>query len=143
MGWKDYMKNSKGLPEEKDPYRIEKRKRKRDESKKGYVKLAYDKERDCYIWDEWTDVRMADIPDDAVHITGKKGKYLQTDIWPELTWPKEGQSAIHMYLWMISNKINADAITGKKNNSADWDWKKILMYSGLAILAIIIASRFL
>lgn len=126
-----------------DPYRIQERKQKRDEKKVTKISLRYDALDDCYIWEEWTKEKMKDVPKEAVHVTDRRRAYLETDLWPELTWPKGGQSAIHMYIWMINEKLDPDRITEKRKPGADIDWKKLLMYGGLAVVIIIIASQFI
>ena len=139
MDLKELFKK-KDAPKETDQ---EKRQRKRDETTVRLVDFTYDKEMDCYIWNETTKMKMKDVPWRAVHITGKKRSYFNTDIWDELIWPKEGQSAIHMFLWMINNKMNPDSITEKKKVGADIDMKKLIMYGAIAVVAIIFAWQFI
>lgn len=127
--------------EQKDP--IEERKRKRDETRVTLVRFTYDEGKDCYIYNEDTKARMKDVPSTAVHVTGKKRTYFYTDLWDELIWPKEGQSAIHMYLWMINTKINPEAITERKRPGGDIDWKKLLMYVAIGIVVIVVAMSFM
>lgn len=121
----------------------EKAKDKRDNQQVSLVRFTYDRYNDEYIWDERTDMKRKDLPKNNVHLTGKKNVYVWTDIWDELTWAKEGQSAIHMYLWMINTKINPDAISEKNRPGMDLDWKKILMYGAIGIVIIIVAWQFL
>lgn len=106
------------------------------------VFLTYDKANNEYIWEEWDDVKLKDMDPSSVHITGKKGKYLWTDLWPELIWSKGGQSAIHDYLWMINNKLNANALAEKVNTS-EVSMKKILIYGVIGIAVVIIAWGFI
>lgn len=128
---------------EQDPYDMIRRQKKRDETRVTKVNFFYDAGQDCYIWDEWTKEKMKDVNPKAVHITGKRRSYLETPIWPELIWPKEGQSAVHMYLWMINEKMDPDKITEKKKPMSDIDWRRLLMLAGGAIAIIIIAPTFL
>lgn len=127
----------------KDPYNRDQRKAKRDEKPVKLVNFYYDRNEDCYVWDEWTKEKMKDVPRDAVHLTGKRNTYVHTDIWPELRWAQKGQSAIHMYLWMINERMDPDKITEKKKATSDIDWKKILMIAGAIIIIIIVAPGFM
>ena len=121
---------------------LERRQRKRDDKKVTLISFGYDKKQDCYIWKEDTKAKMGDVPAEAVHVTGKKRRYFHTDLWNELTWPLTGQSAIHMYLWMINTKINPEAITEKRRGN-DMDMKKILMYGAIGIVIVIVAWQFI
>lgn len=121
----------------------EKRQLKRDERKVTMIDLTYDKHEDAYHMHIHTKRKGKDVREGSVHQTGKKNTYVWTDIWPELQWAKEGQSAIHMYLWMINTKINPDAISEKRKATADIDYKKILMYGAIAVVVIIIAWQFI
>ena len=114
---------------------------KRDNKKVTKVFFTYDETRNEYVWDEWTDVRMKEVGPDSVHITGKRGHYFWTDIWDGLKWAHEDQSAIHVYLWMINNKLDADALNEKKKS--DLDLKKILIYGAIAIAIVIVAWGFI
>ena len=133
--------NSVSKKEKEDP--IEKKKRQRDETKVTLIRFTYDKAQDCYIYNEDTKALMKDVPTTAVHVTGRKRTYFFTDLWDELTWPEMGQSAIHMYLWMINTKINPEAITEKKRPGSDIDMKKWLMYGAIGIVVLIVSWGFI
>lgn len=122
---------------------LRKRKERRDNAEKTLIRFTCDDEHGEYIWDERTHIRMADIPRDAVHVTGVKNTYFWTDIWDELTWAKDGQSAIHMYLWTINEKINPDAISEKKGKHQDFDMKQIMIYGAVGIVILMVAWSFL
>lgn len=76
-------------------------------------------------------------------MTAKKGHYLWTDLWDELTWPGTGPSAIHMYLWVINEKINPDTLLEKKHKTSDIDWKKVLIWGAVIIIILMVAPRFI
>ena len=114
---------------------------KRDDKNVTKIFLTFDEARNEYIWDEWSDVKMKEVGPDSVHITGKKGHYLWTDIWDELIWAHGEQSAIHLYLWMINNKLDADALNERKHT--DVDWKKILIYGAIGIAVVIVGWGFI
>ena len=114
---------------------------KRENRKTTWVLLKYDRLNNEYIWDEWENVRMKNVDPSSVHITGKRGHYLWTDLWDELKWAHDDQSAIHVYLWMINNKLDADALNERKGS--DIDWKKILIYGAVGVVVLIVASGFI
>lgn len=120
----------------------EKRQLKRDERQVTMIDLTYDKYNDEYHMHINTKRKGREIRDGSVHVTAKKNTYLWTDLWDELIWPQAGQSATHMYLWMINTKINPDAIS-EKRHGADFDYKKLLMYGALAVVIIIVAWMFI
>ena len=138
-----YKLTSKVYKKEKDSASIsEKRRLRRDNEKVTLINFTYDQDNDEYIYDEHTKVKRSEIPHSAVHVTGKRNTYFHTDLWDELVWPGEGQSAIHMYLWMINEKINPDTLSEKKKGT-DLDWKKIAMYGAIGIAILLIAPRFI
>lgn len=122
--------------------REEKQREKRDNQNVTLVDFRYDKEKDEYVWNETTKMKRKDLPAGVVHMTGKKNTYVLTDIWDELVWAGTGQSAIHMYLWMINTKINPEAISENKKNT-DLDMKKIIMYGAIGIVVLIVAWQFI
>lgn len=116
---------------------------KRNNRKVTNITLEYDHIQDCYIWKETTNFKLGDVHPKAVHQTGKKNHYVYCDFYDELVWPTYNQSAIHMYLWMINERMDPDKITEKKKATSDVDWRKILMIAGAVILIIIIAPTFM
>lgn len=146
MKWDD-LKEKLGLKKKEkdpnDPYDIKGRQEKLDNKETKITYFSYDAVNDCYVWDEWDKKKMKEVRMDAVHITGKKNSWFETDIWPELKWPKEGQSAIHLYLWTINEKMDPDKISEKGRIATDFDWKKILMIAGAVIIIIILVPMFI
>jgi hypothetical protein len=129
--------------EERRQDMLRKKKEKKDNEKITLYDLRYDQEHDEYILTETTEVKRADLPRAAVHVTGKKKKYLHTDLWDDLIWPGTGPSAIHMYLWVINEKINPDTILEKKSKITEVDWKKIAMYGAIVIVILFLAPKFI
>lgn len=91
---------------------------------------------------------MKDNPWYSVHVTGKKGSYLVHDLkeWKEgdrfgLRSPGTGMSAIDMNLWMVNNKIQ-DALTLKDSKMANIDWKKLVTYAVVGIVAFYVIMAF-
>ena len=121
----------------------ERQREKRDNQNVTLVDFRYDKEKDEYVWNETTKMKRKDLPAGVVHMTGKKNTYVLTDIWDELVWAGTGQSAIHMYLWMINTKINPEAIGENKKNMSELDMKKIIMYGAIGIVVLIVAWQFI
>ena len=76
----------------------------------------------------------------SVHVSGKKRTYFHTDIWDDLVWARDGQSAIHDYIWATQEKLDVDKVMEKKPKTSDIDFKKLAMIIGGAILVFIIAS---
>lgn len=122
---------------------LQKQKERKENEKVTLYDLTYDGHEDEYILKETTGVKRKDLPHDAVHVTGRKKKYLTTDIWDELIWPKTGPSAIHMYLWVINEKINPDTILEKKSKITEMDWKKIIMYGAIALVIVFLLPKFI
>lgn len=143
MGRQNDGRSAEERRREQRESRLQKLKDRRDNQEKTLIRFTYDDENDEYIWDERTHIKMKDIPRSSVHVTGRKNTYFWTDIWDELTWPKEGQSAIHMYLWTINEKINPDAISEKKGKHADIDMRQIMIYGAVGIVVLMIAFSFL
>lgn len=121
----------------------EKEREKRENQRVKLVRFTYDRDKDEYVWDENTHVMRKDLPDGCVHMTGRKNTYVLTDIWDELIWPGTGQSAIHMYLWMINTKINPESIADKGKAASDIDMKKVLMYAAIGIVILIVSWQFI
>lgn len=129
--------------DESDPYRIKDRQAKRDNERVRRIEFTFNKEGDYYVWREWTKERRTSVPTDAVHVTGRKRVYFQTDIWSELVWPKKEQSAIHYYLWMTNNHMDPDKITEKKKPMSEIDLRKLVIVGVAVLVIILIVPQFL
>lgn len=133
----------KKTKEEKIAELLQKQKERKENEKVTLYSLTYDQENDEYILNENNNVKRKDLPHDAVHVTGRKKKYLTADFWDELIWPESGPSAIHMYLWVINEKINPDTILERKSKITQFDWKKIAMYGAIALVIVFLLPKFI
>lgn len=136
------MYEEPGENKDKRAEALQKKKERKEKENVQLYTLTYDENLDEYTLDLKTKVERKDAPHSSVHVTGKKRMYLDTNIWNELIWPEKGQSAIHMYLWMINNSITGDILTQKKPGM-DLDWHKIILYGAIIIAIIIIAPSFI
>lgn len=128
--------------EKQDP--IERKRERHLDEKVALISMQYDDECDEYVWDEWTNVKRRDVPHDAVHLTGRKRTYVHVghEIADALDWPYKGQSAIHMYLWVINEHINPDALSDRGKKS-DIDIKKLVMYGAIGMVILIVSWGFI
>lgn len=137
------IKDVKNTVEEKREKKNRILKERRDNREVTLINFTFDRENNEYIWDEKTHVKMKDVPHKAVHVTGKKRMYFDTDLWDELQWPGKGQSAVHMYLWMINESINPEALSEQKPKHADIDWQKLLIYGIVGVVGIFVIMGFI
>lgn len=144
MTFKDKFNGILNGKKKKTPQEIyEEKLTKRNNRKVTMITLDYDAGQDCYIWDERTNGKLGDVPPRAVHETGKKNTHVLVKFADKLIWPEGNQSAIHMYIWMINERMDPDKISEKKKATSNMDWKKILMIAGAVILIILIAPSFM
>ena len=81
--------------------------------------LTYNEETEEYTLAE-TGTFFEDLPPEAVHVTGKKGRYFLDLVEDPDHSDPEGIRATDLYLWMVNNSINdALAVKDKSIGSAD------------------------
>ena len=100
--------------------------------------LSYSEDQDRYILNI-ENIDRADIPDAAVHETGVKNSYVLDQIdYGEIDTTF---NAIDLNLYMVNNSIN-DALSNIwTGHSVKVDWKQLIAYGivGIVAIAVLIA----